>query len=139
MTKGVTGIVLVVVAAATVWYGSFSVAGRGSAAFAPISSFLAQVGVSLGVAPNPYNTLNEQLNQKQIQINEEQADLAAREAALASSTAAAAATAGPASSPLFGYFMIVVGILEFFVGLNLYIDWRRVAKAPVPSVGVPGA
>jgi len=88
------------------------------------------VGVTLGVAPNPYNTLNDQLAQKQIQLDEQQADLAAREAAFASSTAAD--IGGTPMAALVGYLAIAVGALALFVGLNFYLDWRR-SRGAVPG------
>ena len=48
----------------------------------PFRGLLAQVGVVVGVAPNPYNTLNEQLNQEKSQLDQQSSTLAAREAAL---------------------------------------------------------
>ncbi|HVN26508.1 MAG TPA: hypothetical protein VMT99_02540 [Candidatus Paceibacterota bacterium] len=83
---------------------------------------LAQVGVTLGIEPNPYNTLNAQLDAKQTQLEMEQADLEAQKEALASDTAASSAAA---SSPLMRYLIVIVGILALLVGLNFYFDWRR--------------
>ena len=87
----------------------------------PFQSFLAQVGIVVGVAPNPYNTLNDQLNQKQAQLDQQAADLAAQEAAFASSTAAAAA----APSPAVGYLAAAIAVVALLVILNFYLDWRR--------------
>ena len=86
-----------------------------------VSNFLAQVGVTIGIQPNPYNTLNEQLNARQTQLDEEQADLASREAALTSSTGTSAVSASATPS----YLMLAVGVLTFLVGLNFYFDWLR--------------
>ena len=95
------------------------------------------VGVTLGVAPNPYNTLNEELNAKQAQIDAEQANLQAQEVALASTSASTTA----AASPTFNYLVIAVGVLALLVGLNFYFDWRRSRGVkqlpPTPGQGGP--
>ena len=82
--------ILMMAAAIAVAAAVFSVTG-GRAARS--GTMLAQVGIAVGVAPNPYNTLNEQLNAKQAQLDMEAADLAAQRAALASDTAAGGAGA----------------------------------------------
>jgi hypothetical protein len=91
-----------------------------------VTGMLADVGVVVGVAPNPYNTLNDQLNQRQLAIEQEQADLAAREAAFASST-----QDGRAVPPAYAwYFGMAVVVLALLVILNFYLDWRRETGAP---------
>jgi hypothetical protein len=85
---------------------------------------LAQVGVVVGVAANPYNTLNEQLNQRQADIDRQAAELAAQQAALASSTAEKV----NAEAPLAWYIsmsLIAAAIAIILVALNFYYDWRR--------------
>lgn len=84
--------------------------------------YTADVGMSVGVAPNPYNTLDAQLAQKQMQLDEQQTDLQAQEAAFASSSAAASVVA---MSPIVLYLGIAVVILTFLVVMNFYFDWRR--------------
>ncbi|MGC9599431.1 MAG: hypothetical protein ABSE18_03540 [Minisyncoccia bacterium] len=81
-------------------------------------TLLAQVGVSVGVLPNPYNTLNDALSQKAAYLN-------AQEAALASTTAAASSPAGDSS---LGYLTVAVAVLAVLVALNFYLDWRRFHK-----------
>ncbi|HVM76700.1 MAG TPA: hypothetical protein VMU07_00930 [Candidatus Paceibacterota bacterium] len=82
----------------------------------------ADVGVTVGVAPNPYNTLNAQLDQRQKVLDAEASNLQAEEAALNSQTS----TFGNGSeSPMIGFLMIAVGVLAFLVGLNFYFDWHR--------------
>ena len=88
---------------------------------------LADVGITVGVAPNPYNTLAAQLDQQQTQLNQQAADLAAREAAFASSTAEAAP-----SSPVLWYLMVAIAVLAILVLLNFYFDWRRRRESPLP-------
>jgi len=120
MARKAFGGFLVMAAIGLIAVGGFGV--RDSRIFLAILP--AQVGVTLGVAPNPYNTLNAQLDAKQAQINAEQANLDAQQAALDSSTAGAASPA-TGGSPLFGYLVIAVGILALLVGLNFYFDWLR--------------
>lgn len=106
-------------------------------------TLLAQVGVVAGVAPNPYNTLNEQLDQKAAAINSEQAYLNQEQAALASSTAEANSFS---SDPLQWYLTAAVAALMVLILLNFYFDWRRAkreeeefaaTRAPRPSSDVP--
>jgi hypothetical protein len=127
--KGGVGLVLIIVSLLAVGGGLFFVGGYRVAFFAPVDKMLAQVGVAVGVAPNPYNSLNEQLNEKQLQIDEEQSDLTAQEAAFASSTEESGLLA---ASPVVWYLMIAVGVLTFLVGLNFFLDWRRTERPEVP-------
>jgi len=120
----------------TVWFlilflgTSFSLLVVSSGGVMPGGKLLAQVGLVVGVAPNPYNTLNDQLQQQQAQLNQQAADLAAREAAFASSTNAAET----ASSPTTWYLMIAVIVIGFLVCLNFYLDYRRSKGLPVSEV-----
>jgi len=93
-------------------------------------TMLAQIGIAVGVAPNPYNTLDAQLNQKQAQIDAEQADLAAREAALASTTAR---TAASQLSPIVWYLIAAILVLAALVGFNFYLDFHRRRKQEVAA------
>ncbi len=109
-------------AAVTVVVGSTFFIARTPGGFAPAKSMLAQVGVVVGVAPNPYNTLNAQLSQEKTQLDMEAADLASQKAALASQ----AAKGSPASSSAVPwYLMVAVGIAAFFVGLSFHLGARR--------------
>ena len=115
---------------------------------APFHTLLAQVGIVVGVAPNPYNSLDAQLNQKQDQLNQQAADLAAQQAAFASSTAAA----NDAMAPTVWYLSIAIAIIALLLILNFYFDWRRMRRekkigsvavsddieSPTLSVGPPG-
>jgi uncharacterized membrane protein YwaF len=92
----------------------------------PFQFLLAQVGIVVGVAPNPYNTLDDQLNQERTQLNQQASDLAAQEAAFASSTAAANAVASPAA----WYLAVAIAVVALLVVLNFYLDWRRSRSAP---------
>ena len=118
MKRKILGLFLIMASAGILAVGVFGIQNKKTAS---LPSLLAQVGVTLGVEPNPYNTLNDQLNARQVQIDEEQADINAQKEAIASS---AAAMPG-ASSPVVWYLMIAVGALALLVGLNFYFDWRR--------------
>jgi hypothetical protein len=86
--------------------------------------FLAQIGVVVGIAPNPYNTLNDQLQQEKTQLDKQSADLAAREAAFASSTDATGTTTLPPNQ----YLAIAIVIVGLLVLLNFYLEWRYVRR-----------
>lgn len=122
MTKGRLGIMMMAAAAVVIGTGTYFLGGARLAAV-PFRALMGQIGITVGVAPNPYNTLNDQLNAKQAQIDMENADLAAREAEFASETASSAPLA--ASSPVLWYLVIAIGVLALLVGLNFYLDWRR--------------
>lgn len=89
-------------------------------------TLLADVGLSVGVAPNPYNTLDEQLAQKEAYLDEEQSYMNSEQAALASSSALAIS---PTGTPYLLYLALAVVLLAVLVFLNFYLDWRR-AKTP---------
>ena len=110
---------VMIAAAVAVAAAVFSVTGGGTARE---GTMLAQVGV----APNPYNTLNDQLNAKQAQLDMEAADLAAQRAALASDTASGGAVAGSASP--YWYLVAAVGALTLLVILNFSMDLRRAER-----------
>lgn len=120
--------------------GSFSLIVATGPGFEPFPNLLAQVGITVGVPANPYNTLNDELSQEQAQLTQEQQDLAAREAADASSSAAATAT------PLGTWYIALgVAITAALVILNFYLDWRRSRRVestrpPLPPTPpAPGA
>lgn len=93
----------------------------------PFPKMLAQVGIEVGVAPNPYNTLASELDQEQTQLTQEKADLDARETALASSTVAATT-----ASPAVWYLTLAIAILALLVLANFYFDWRRAQRDIMP-------
>lgn len=119
MTKRATWFILII-------GGVFILSGVAAQKNFSFEKLLGQVGVVVGVAPNPYNTLDAQLNQKQAELDQQQADLAAREAALASTSAP---TALAQSSPAIWYLAAGIFFLAFLVILNFYLDWRRSKKA----------
>ncbi len=123
MSKERIGMMVMIAAAVAVAAAVFSVTGGGTARE---GTMLAQVGVAVGVAPNPYNTLNDQLNAKQAQLDMEAADLAAQRAALASDTASGGAVAGSASP--YWYLVAAVGALTLLVILNFSMDLRRAER-----------
>ena len=110
-----TALLLIILLSA---FSLFLVVARGRTP--SVQGLLAQIGVVVGVAPNPYNTLDAQLNQEQDQLNQQAADLAAREAAFANS----AKTADPVS-PAIWYLAGAIAIVALLVLLNFYLDRRR--------------
>lgn len=90
-------------------------------------TLLAEVGVVAGVAPNPYNSLNEQLDEKAAELNSEQAYLNREQAALTSSTVTAVADSF-SSDPALWDLTVAVLALIVLVFLNFYFDWRRGKK-----------
>jgi predicted PurR-regulated permease PerM len=87
--------------------------------------FLAQVGVTMGVLPNQYNTLNEELNQEAASLNAQQQSLNQEQAALASSTAVAGAFS---NNSILWYLAAAVTALIVLIAINFYLDWRRARK-----------
>jgi hypothetical protein len=74
------------------------------------------VGVATEVKPNPYNTLAQQLADKE-------AELAEREELIVSREQALTAAAEPSAVPL---YLLGLGVLVLvLIGLNFYWDWRR--------------
>jgi len=105
-------------------FSAFLFVARGRAT--SFQGLMAQIGITVGVAPNPYNTLNDQLNQ-------EASDLAAREAALASSTAS------PASAPRTDWRLAAaIAFIALLVILNFFLDWRRSRSIPASAPPLPG-
>lgn len=76
------------------------------------------VGMSVAVAPNQYNTLALQLQEKDQQLTAREKELAAQELAL-QKEAAIRNTGG-------NWIIILVGAgLFFLIALNYYLDYRR--------------
>ncbi len=82
----------------------------------------AAVGVSLGIAPNPYNTLAQQLESKQSELNAREERVVALEDELRQSQLIERYVA-------FGSLFLST-CLFMLVGLNFYMDSRR---RPVPA------
>ncbi len=88
-------------------------------------SMLAGAGsaLSASVPPNPYNTLAQQLKDKEDSLNERQAELDAREVT----------AVGPSAGEIFGFLSFVFSVILFaLIGLNFYMDSHR-SKKPVVS------
>lgn len=81
-----------------------------------VAQLAAAVGVSVGVEPNPYNSLAEQLNQK------EEA-LTLREKRLREAENAQAATTQRKDRTL-QYLLGLTSFLVFLIILNFVLDWR---------------
>lgn len=80
------------------------------------------VGTSAAVPPNPYNTLDQQLLEKQTRLNEREAALAVRENS--SNTLS--------SQDLWGvYSFVMSAVLVVIVGINFYFDLRRGRPNPL--------
>ncbi len=80
---------------------------------------LAAVGVSAAISPNPYNSVAQQLVDKEARLNREQADLAAQQRIAAS-----------APSSKYAFYSLCVSVLLFIlVGINFYFDIRRGSRA----------
>lgn len=82
----------------------------------------ALVGTSANVPPNPYNTLDQQLSEKQTRLNEREAALSVRE------------NSGGAlsSSDVWGvYSFVMSAVLVVIVGINFYFDLRRGRPNPL--------
>lgn len=83
---------------------------------------LADVSLTVGVAPNPYNTEAEQLADKQQQLNQEQATLTAEQTSAAQTQS---------TTDRWGFYSLCVsGALFVLVALNFYLDMRRRRQAP---------
>lgn len=80
----------------------------------------ASMTVSAGVAPNPYNTLAAQLQQKEAQLDQEQNSIQQQSA----------------SVDMLGVYSLFISIALFvLVAFNFYFDWkrsRRGAAGPSP-------
>lgn len=74
----------------------------------------ATVGLSAGVAPNPYNTAAEQLTEKQNELEAREALIKANEGGSLTGTRTLAA----------GSFIVSILVLVL-VAMNYYMDWRR--------------
>jgi hypothetical protein len=124
----------------TVWFliiflgAGFSLLFFGGTQTMPSPKLLAQVGMVVGVPPNPYNTLNDQLQQEKTQLDQQAADLAARQAAFASSTGAVLAGV----SPVTWYLAIAVVIIGLLICLNFYFDWRISKRITADEAGQVG-
>ena len=95
----------------------------GEASF-PTVPTLSQIGAAIGatvsVEPNPYNTLAEQLKNKEGQLS-------LRERALEESERAIGSRSQKADT-LLQYLLAASGMLLFLILLNFYFDWRRTTR-----------
>jgi len=83
----------------------------------------ASVGVMVGVPPNPYNTIAQQLEAKQNELSEREQKLAELE----KSAAPAPGTSSSAND--FATYSLGMSILLFLlVATNFYYDWRRARR-----------
>ena len=88
--------------------------------------FLAQtgsaIGVSVSVPPNPFNTLAQQLQEKEDSLHFRERDLEAKEKKLTED--------GKNLSGKFVY--VVLGLLTILVSVNFYLDYKRRKKILIP-------
>ena len=83
----------------------------------PLSQLGTAVGVTVAIAPNPYNTLAEQLKQKEIALQE-------REQTIQEAESEAQIKSQKGDRTL-SYLLGVGGILLILILANFYLDWRR--------------
>lgn len=84
---------------------------------------LAAVGLAASVPANPYNTLAQQLSDKQTQLDQQAAQLAVQE-----KNNMSAATS--ASDRLGFYSLCISAALFILVAINFYLDIRRREEGP---------
>lgn len=82
---------------------------------------LAQIGVSVSVEPNPFNTLAGQLQEKEEALLEKEGNLIERENFLTERTMEGRSKK---NSTLI-YLLAVAGVLLILILLNFYLDYRR--------------
>ena len=80
---------------------------------APAGEAGANVGVSVGVLPNPYNTLAQQLQDKENDLTKREADLSKKE------------EGSNKQDKTLIYALIGGGVLLLLILLNFYFDYRR--------------
>ncbi len=93
-----------------IYMGGYLVAQVGSA-----------IGINVSVPPNPFNTLAEQLKNKEISLLERERELAQREKQLKENNQSGAVSANNNLILL----LTVAGALFALILTNFYLDWRR--------------
>ena len=88
---------------------------------------LAAVGVTIAVAPNPYNTVAAQLSAKEAQLNQKEAQLNAQ----------AATQTRPSLDNRYGFYSLCSSlVLLVLVAMNFYLDNRRRSGGPQRTYSV---
>lgn len=82
---------------------------------------LAQVGVTVGVSSNPFNTLSQQLQEKESTLSAKEQDLQQKEISLREKEK-------EKESKTIFYLSIAGGVLLALIFLNFYFDYRRKNK-----------
>ena len=91
-------------------------------------NMFATVGVSIAIAPNPYNTVARQLADKEAQLNQREAQVSAQEQAVSNSQS---------SRDTFGFYSLCMSaVLLVLVGINFYLDARRRSSTTSPNYSV---
>lgn len=82
--------------------------------------FMAQIGVTVGVLPNSFNTLAQQLSEKESTLSAKEQEIQQKEIALREKE-----EEKTQESRILFYLSVVGGILFILVLLNFYLDYRR--------------
>jgi uncharacterized membrane protein YobD (UPF0266 family) len=97
---------------------------RGGAMFANVT-----IGASAAVPPNEYNTLAQQLSDKE-------KELELRESAITQYESQNTGETLPATTNIIALLSLVASVLlSILVGLNFYFDWRR-GQHPLEAIGL---
>lgn len=86
-----------------------------------IGKYFSAVGVTVGVAPNPFNTLAQQLKEKEFALADREKELQQEEAALGEKIDKKFAT----QNKNFLYLLTIGGILVTLILFNFYFDRRH--------------
>ena len=117
-----------VLAAGLFVYSAYSGAPHDAIARTQSMLAAATVGTSAAVEPNPYNTWNQQLTEKEKALALREKTIAALEDKFSGSSVIT-----PQSNlPLYSFCLSL--FLTILVGLNFYFDWRRGASHDTPEL-----
>ena len=87
------------------------------------NSLLGQVGVMVGVEPNPYNSIAQQLEEKEKELTQYEEELKNREETINTETVSI-------NQQTLYLIIGVAGILFVLLGTNFYLDWKRRKNPP---------
>jgi len=94
--------------------------------------FLAQIGsigINVGVAPNQYNTLAQQLEEKEEALNAREQELKSRIAAIERESSALSGS----DAQSYGYFAFGGASLFLLILLNFFLDYHARRRAEISS------
>lgn len=89
--------------------------------FAQVAS---SVGMSVNVSSNPYNTLAQQLREKEVQLQQKENDVAAKERTLKQRELFSNGWNGIILILIFGFLILLLGLIL----INFYLDRKRKEK-----------